>query len=49
MMPMPVNGAGLIFILTSLVWLAVLVYLLVLAGRFVAAVERIADRMGPQP
>lgn len=49
MMPMPMNGTGFVFILTSLIWLAVLVYLLVLAGRFVNAVERIADRIGPQP
>ncbi len=33
-------------ILVLLVWLAVVVYLLVLAGRLVNAVERIARKLG---
>lgn len=33
----------------GVVWLAVMLYLLFLATRFVTAVERIADRMGTQP
>lgn len=39
------NFTGFWFLLTSLVWLAVVVYVLILAGRFVTAVERIADNL----
>lgn len=35
-------------LLVGLIWLGVVVYLMALATRFVAAVERIADRMGTQ-
>lgn len=38
---------GLWFVLGWLIWLGVAIYLLMLATRFVNAVERIADRMGP--
>jgi hypothetical protein len=44
---MMMNFTGAWFLMGWLLWLAVTVYLLVLATRFVSAVERIADRMGP--
>lgn len=34
------------FILGAVIWLAVIVYLLILATRLVKAVEKIADKMG---
>lgn len=36
------------FLLGWLIWLAVTIYVLMLASRFVSAVERIAARMPPQ-
>jgi hypothetical protein len=41
-------GHGLGF-LAGLIWLAVIIYLLTLATRFVRAIERIADRTGAKP
>lgn len=32
--------------LLTIIWLAVVIYLITLASRFVSAVERIADKLG---
>lgn len=40
---------GMLFVsLIGLVWLGVIVYLIILAGRLVKAVERIADKLEAQ-
>jgi Flp pilus assembly pilin Flp len=41
-------GHGLGF-LAGLIWLAIIIYLLTLATRFVRAIERIADRTETKP
>ena len=46
-MNMPMAAAGLLFPLVfGLIWLGLVTYLIVLATRFVRAVERIADDVG---
>lgn len=42
------NFAGFWFLVGWLIWLAVTIYVLMLASRFVSAVERIAARMPSQ-
>jgi len=43
------NVLGVFPLLFGLIWLGLIIYLIVLATRFVNAVERIADKIGAQP